>query len=352
MFSLLAVLVLAAGDTTLPRLRALSARADSLLAAADRSAALAHREVEQARRAQLVHTGQLTGIFWSSVPRASAEGIMMRADSTIREFGGIPQEFESHSIVLQMWTTASDSIRGTERASGHSVDLLDWVGRPDTLEASDNAALGIARSYLATLDPIWQRYLSGDYGTVWRRGREAEWVLRALAESQHASGQGCIAGNAAACRRWLGLDAVAQPFRERYTPADIRRIARGNHYRSDSDWQRCDQGDDAACYRFVESNEVIDPIPAGSEMRASLVRALRALHGGPALQAALRDTTGSVGERFARAAGLSEDAFVLEWRAWVLSRGRPERVTAGAGDAGAVLATVAAVLALAMRRGR
>jgi hypothetical protein len=66
---------------------------------------------------------------------------------------------------------------------------------------------------------------------------------------------------------------------------------------------------------------------------------------------ALADTTGSIGERLARASGVGEDSLMLEWRYWVLNRGgRPSDRNLLADGVPAVL--LAALLLAAARRSR
>ena len=54
----------------------------------------------------------------------------------------------------------------------------------------------------------------------------------------------------------------------------------------------------------------------------------------------------------ARAAGVPEDSLISEWRSWVLSRGRSERVSAGVGDFASALIFILLLVAMATRSGR
>jgi hypothetical protein len=91
------------------------------------------------------------------------------------------------------------------------------------------------------------------------------------------------------------------------------------------------------------------PVPAADLGRQSLVRALRALHGRAAVARALADSVGSIGDRLARAAEISEDSLMREWRYWVLTRGGRPRERSFAADAAPVLFAAGLLLFVATR---
>jgi len=231
-----------------------------------------------------------------------------------------------------------------------SSDTLDDTGR--------RFALPIAERYREALDSTWQSWLPSDYGLYWRLDEEGESAIYHLAsEATSATGKECLAGTVRSCRYWLGVDADSVPYDVRYHPDELRSAVsvRWADYLG-PEMNPCRQGDDAACGRLFrgirEGWRPLALIPAPSEARASLIRSVRAIHGADALRRAFADTAGSVGERLARASGMSEDSLTAQWRMWVLSRGRPERVTAGTGEAFSAIAFTAILLGLALRSGR
>ncbi|MFI5279090.1 MAG: hypothetical protein ACHQU1_01235, partial [Gemmatimonadales bacterium] len=64
------------------------------------------------------------------------------------------------------------------------------------------------------------------------------------------------------------------------------------------------------------------------------------------------DSSGGVGERLARAVGIGEDSLVAEWRAWVLARGRPQRLMATLPQSMSVVVAALLLVFLAARSGR
>ena len=344
----------AIGDTALARLRALSARADSLAADVVARQAADHQRVVEQRRPRAISGGHVTAIFWTAVSERDASQVVAKADSIMAAYGVVPADFIARMRPVQMWTTSFDSIAAAAATRGQAAPSFDWLGRGDETDvAAERIANAVGGQYVqAVADSAWRGYLSWQIGMMWRPDIESLWVLNALAGTDLSTGRACLGGDVVGCRRFLGLDDDARPYRDRYSADDIRRRSEGSNFANDPEYRLCLAHDDDACMRFAEAKRSFTVVPAGSELRASLMRALRALHGPAAVQAALRDSSGSLGVRLARASGMDEDAFVREWRTWVLSRGRPQRVTAGAGDLGAAAGSVLLLVLLAMRRGR
>jgi hypothetical protein len=330
--------------------RAKLARADSLYANL-----MAQRAERQAnRRGYLVRSGDLNLIFWEAVPRSLGRQLGAGAGEMLREFGAVPEGFVRRSVVVQVWAVDTAGILAAPALRGSRRVWMEWPQPADTTAVSWRIASRLAAAYRETLDSAWQAWLPQDYGVQWERAREGQAALNALTLPREASGSECLAGKPAECRLWLGVDPDEHPYASRYRPAELRSIVQERSYdeRADADRSSCLNGADDACLRLVERQRWLSPIPAPDPARVSLIRAVHALHGAEALRSALADTAGGIGERLARASGISEDSVVAEWRTWVLSRGRPQRVRAGFGDALPVLALVGLVLFAAARSGR
>jgi hypothetical protein len=336
-----------------PRATELLARADSLTAILDAEAKARRSATAASRAGHIVRAGRLVMVFWESVTPEAAQGIATRIDSAVEAFGGGATEWLDRIVAVQV--NSGDTARLFRvPAFRHRTPIeVDWRNSSDSISGALTMADQIGRSYRASLDPSWREWLPLDFGLVWDRSSSAH-GFGILTNPVWSSGTLCLAGRISECRSWLALDPAARPMATRFRAADLRGfLERTPVMRTfNPDRDRCVQGDDAACVRFFESRPVISPIPAPDPARASLVRALLALHGPAAVTRALGDATGSIGERFARAAGVSEDSLVSEWRSWTLARGRRDTLTATLPQSLLVIFASLLVVFLAARSGR
>jgi len=343
-------------DRSVTELQALTARLDSQLTVI--AAARARRDLASVpqRAALLYESGDVALVLWSAVPAATARRLVTRADSLLRSSGVVPPSFTRSLVFVMNETADSAAVLATPELSGRKpttiyVPTSQGFARPP----DDWWVLGpLFAAYTASLDSAWSNWGQNAWGFVrWPRDRAAEWGGRELTAPGFRAGDECLSGRPSGCRRFLGLDADAHPYAARFSPSEIRALL-ANYYGGYPGIVPCRLGDDAACLNVIERYDFsgTGAIPAGGDTRAGLLAAVAAMHGPRAVQSALADRQGSVGDRLARAAGISVDSLVLEWRAWALSGGRPRHVQAGLGDLVPAIAAVALLLFLASRSGR
>jgi len=337
------------------RERALLSRAESLLAWANArdSAVLANNRL--AWRARLAESGGLILVVPSVVSSDHALRALDSARSLLREFGGIPESF-ARSLVIYSFRAldtgavlASPMLRARTRAQ---VSLMQDTRGSWTVNGWDVAA-SVMQAYRASLNDDWRTWLPADFGLGgWERAR-ALWAYRELTISPWSVGARCVAGEPASCRLWLGIDRDSAPYTTRYSVAELRSyLSSGSQEWYTARSERgvaCLQGEDAACVEYAIHVQRPLPVPAADLGRQSLVRALRALHGRAAVARALADSVGSLGDRLARAAEISEDSLVREWRYWVLTRGGRPRERSFAAEAAPVLLAAGLLLFVATR---
>jgi hypothetical protein len=348
-----------------PRERALLSRADSLYRQIEARAEQERRLERERSRAVLVEDSGWAIVVPGQIPAVRALHSLDTTRTILREFGGIPDGFARSLVVVVASATdtgralSAPIVRDRTRVRLSGIQYSGSPGRDPILNLPPSVLAGaFERAFKESRDGDWRDWLPWDFGfRPWTRA--AAWgAFQSLTTSPWIAGGGCLAGDPAACRRWLGVDRDSAPFRARYDAAELRAdvIRRALPVgRVSPDGAACLAGKGEACYAFAasmaEGRRVFSPIPADETGRRSLLRAVRALHGPPSLQRALADTAGSVGERLARAAGISVDSLMLEWRYWVLTRGgRPQDRNLVADAAPAVL--LAGLLLAAARRSR
>lgn len=338
------------------RERVLLARAESLLdwAVKQDSEALNRRRADW--RARLSESGGLVIVLPKVVRVDDTRLALDSARSLLREFGGIPEAFLGSLVIFsdQALDTgvvlAAPGLRARLRVQ---VSLMvketadNWTIQPWQVASS------VMQAYRLSLDKEWRTWLPADYGLgAWERA-QALWAYGELTRSPWSVGTRCVAGEPASCRRWLGLDRDSSPYTTRYAVAELRSyFSSGSQewYTARSDQGvACLQGEDAACVDYARHAQRPPQIPSADDGRRSMVRALQALHGRAAVARALVDSAGSVGERLARAAGISEDSLVREWRYWVLTRGGRPRERSFAADAAPVFFAAGLLLFVATR---
>jgi hypothetical protein len=335
--------------------RALLARAESLEADLGRRDSLARQEHHRQRLATRFDAGAVTVILPASMGDATGRRFASGAHHLLDSSGVIPQRFLASRIVVAYAAVGVDSVVRAERLDRRVRVMADISAAPDTLADGLLAADVLGQSYLGTLDPEWRKWLPTDLAMGWTMRIEGVEAVRDLMAGETRTGALCLAGEEPQCRLWLGLDRERDAHAERYQPAEVRRALLGRYW-----WRgmggglagQCADGSDEACERLARLGDWIPAVPAGFASRGSLVRAVRTLHGEEALRQALADTAGSLGERLARAAHLSEDSLVGEWRSWLLTGGGQPRVTARVREAVPALVVVSLLLLAAAGSGR
>ena len=319
------------------------------------------RQQEEARapkRLGRIQTeGNITVLVRESVPRDTIVRLATAADSILADFGGIPDTFTRTMIQVMPFVSDTATLLAAPGVKERRRLDLDWSGDLSGSNLGDGwmLAFPVTRAFRETLDSTWQNWLGYHFGVYWKRADDGEGAINELASPDFATGTECLAGRLRSCRLWLGVDNDVQPYRVRYKADELVRATRERHF-GGPDGAACRNGEGDACARIIENGQtygvILSPVPAPEHIRASLVRGVRELHGAGAVRQALADQNGSVGERLARAAGVSEDSLMAEWRRWVLSRGRTERVSAGVGDVLTALLFTALLVGLATRSGR
>jgi len=338
-----------------PHARALLARAESLETQLARRDTLNRRASERQRVARRFGAGDVVVLLGGVADEAVGAKVAAAGAALLDSLGILPVGFVRSRVVVAYDAAGVDSVARAEGLVGRARVLADF-GRPvDTLAGGFVLASALVRAYQEGLDSTWRSWAPGGLSLDWKEGREGEAARLDLLTGNERVGARCLAGEISRCALWLGVDRDAHPFRTRYAPDELRRVvaSSGWTYGANATAARdCVQGSDDACVRFAESDRVIDATPAGGSARGSLLREIWAVHGRAALGRALADTSGSVAERLARAAGLSEDALLVEWRAWLLTGGGGKRVTAEVADALPVVVFGALLLFAAARSGR
>jgi hypothetical protein len=334
--------------------RALLARADSLLALLAARDSLARQAQYTQRLARRFESGHVVVLLASSAGDATGRRVASGAAAYLDSSGAIPDRFAGSRVVVASGATGVDSVIRAEGIGTRARLVADLTAAPDTLANGWRVAVALSRAYVATLDSAWRAWLPLELGLGWTMPRDGEAARRELLTVGVRVGERCLEGEVAGCRLWLGLDADPRPYRDRYRPAELRRILeRRQAYRTPgSAVHQCLEGLDGACVQAAEQGGILPSVPAGFAARVSLIHAVGVLYGTEALRAALADSSGAIGERLARAARVGEDSLVGGWRTWLLTGGGHPRVTADVADGAPVLVFSALLLLAAARSGR
>ncbi len=313
----------------------LLARAESLRAVLARQDSATQASAGVPRRAMRFDSGPLTVLLPGTAGDATGRRIAARAVALLDDMGAVPAAFVSSRVVVSSYATSADAVLRAAGLAGRIRLRTDAGQRPDTLTDDWQIATSIGAAYRATLDDEWTAWLPWNLGIGWKTGREDVAAVRELMAGQTRAGARCLAGEAAGCRLWLGLDRDANPYATRFTPPELRALMAVRYYYGGAAGlvRNCLSGSDEACVRAASRGDLLPPIPAGYSARASLLRAVRERHGAAALQRALADTAGSLGDRLARATGVGLDSLVSAWRTWVLTEGGRARVRADVREA-------------------
>jgi len=334
------------------RARALLARAESLQAGIARQDSAERRRRYDELRAERFDAGDVTVLLPRMAGEVAGQRIAGGAAQYLDSAGAVPASFVASQVAIAYEAVAVDSVLRTEKLTGRTRIWVDIPAQPDSSDRGWIVAARITRGYVESLDPEWRSWAPQDLGLGFMHGRDDVAAMRELTAGDTRTSIECLGSSPAGCRLWLGLDRTADPYGARYTPAEIRvLVSRRMVEYLPGDARQCVNGSDEACMRFARSGGV-PPVPAGAASTRSVLRAVRVLHGAPALRRALADTSGSIGQRLARASGISEDSLVTEWRAWLLTGGSQRHVAAGVLDALPVIVFGGLLLLAAAGTGR
>jgi hypothetical protein len=243
---------------------------------------------------------------------------------------GLVRELRRRTTVRFEWPTAGPPSEDS---------LLAWAAIAGAQALLD---------HLIRYDEPLQRWLEWRYELHWSARESNRSVVAELLYGPWTRGRECLAGDGLACARWLGLNEGASAVRERYTPAEARRLARPAEWaRASSHQEACGQGDVEACYRQLVGVEV----PASLGARRSFLAFVRARYGREAMAAVLADRS-AIGARVTAATGAGLEELGREWREWLLRETRWQPVRAGMRELLPTLLLVGVLVTMAGRSGR
>jgi len=304
--------------------RRLLLRADSLLVW-HRSRRLAAGEAQRlAMRARPESVERLDALVPGAARHDSVHAGLDSAWALLVELGAVPDAFLGSLVLVARDAEDTAAALAGARYAGRGRVVFGPVAHSGPVAIGSAAALAVLRAYRQTLDAEWRAWLPADYGL--RRSEPLSDGLswRDFSPAWSVAGAGCLAGSASACRHWLGLDREPDPYAARFLPAELRGYYERDWWsRGQSRSRACLAGSDVACVAFARESGRPPVVAAGNAARRSVLRAVREIHGPQAIARALADTSGSLGERLARASGVPEDSVVMQWRRWSLGQGRP-----------------------------
>ncbi len=340
------------GSGGLAQARDRLARADSLWTQLARRDSLERQRSYGARLARRVQAGPLAVLLPSSVGTATEQRVAAGARAFID--GAIPAAFAGAHVVVARAAAGADSVLRTEGLASRAVIVVDVAARPDTFANGWTVAGALASAYRESLDTTWRAWLPLVLPLGWTMARDGPGAVRELMGAGTRTGADCLGGSVRGCRLWLGLDADTNPYRSRYTPAELRREIGARWF----GWgdalalaRQCNEGSDEACVRAA-ARGLLAAVPAGPSSIGSLLAFVRAKGPPGALPRAFADSAGSVGDRLARAAGVPEDSLLGAWRIWLMTGGGLPPVTATLRDTLPVVVFAGLLLLAAARSGR
>lgn len=319
--------------------------------------------LEQAR--QRMSTGR-SGAVLVALPEELADRnvgqIARGVDSVLRALAPIPESAVASIALVAVFGDLRIISPGIEGRREVEVGVPGGGSWPSSALVA-NAADAAIRSLLLR-DDAWSAWTQRSLEYQWTH-RNSRIALNDLLVSPTAAGRQCVAGEAAGCATWLGIDRVDDPV-NRFTGGDVRRLLGvGGYVRTTG--QRdprddCVSGDDGACLDWQRSQSPrtgeptpvwdarIHPGTAGGAR--SLLHFVRVRDDPTALVSLLADTTGTVGERLERATGVSAVVLAAEWRAWLFASADRAPVHAGLSEALSAVLGIGLMLVVATRGGR
>ena len=338
------------------RERLLLARAESLLVQVEAQWAAKEGAFWSRFRPRIIQSRSATLVVGEAVPAASAQRALDSGLTLLRTSGAVPEQFAGRLVLYGLVDPRGDTLsRMGFRGKRQLQVQVDRTGPDSAATWSISAgavAQALAEAYRDSLDFDWRHWLPYGYAVPqWTRANAWE-AFQELTRSPLSVSGRCVAGETAGCRLWLAIDRDAEPFADRFTGADLRNrqgeFSFGSAGGLSEVGHACLEGVDAACVAFFQAQHFSD-IPAPEATRRGLLRLFRALYGADAIERAVADTAGSIAQRLARAAGVSEDSLVMRWRYWTLTRGGQRRDRSTAADAAPGLVLAVALLALVAR---
>jgi hypothetical protein len=338
------------------RERRLLARAESLQAQ-ENAQAVSRAEAFWSRlRPRVFRSGVAMLVVGEAIPATEAQRALDSGLTLLRAFGAVPAQFARELVLFGMVDNRGDTLSRLGSGTRRRQHVAVYEHGPNSARSwsisADAVARALADAYRDSLDFDWRHWLPfGYHEPRWMRS-QAWGVFQELTRSPLSTPGRCAAGEVEGCRLWLGIDRDTQPFAERFTAADLRNRLREGSLSDASGTSEtghaCLEGVDAACVAYFQSHRISD-IPAPEASRRGFLRMYRSAFGANAIERAVADSTGSIAERLARAAGVREDSLVMRWRYWALTRGGQPRDRSTAADAVPGLALAAVLLALVVR---
>jgi hypothetical protein len=332
--------------------RRLLARADSLEAQLAWRDSVARQQTYAVRLARPFEAGPLVTLLPAAVGEETGQRIATGARDALD--GAVPDAFVRTHVVVAAAAAGVDSVLRASGLASRATVTAVVPPRPDSFADGTPVAGALAAAYRETLDTTWRAWLPFVLPVRWTMLRDGRGAVRELMGSDTRTGAECLGGSVVGCRLWLGLDADTNPYRSRYRPDELRRMIASRSFvwsYSTGLVGACTAGSDEACVDAA-ARGLLSAVPAGLESRGSLLTFVRNRRPRGALVEAFADSTGAVGERLARAAGMPEDSLVRAWRIWLLTGGGLPRVTADVRDALPVVLFTGLLLLAAARSGR
>lgn len=331
----------------------LLARAESLSAVwgARTKAAKAHERA--VRRARTVEVQGVAFVVPGTVADSQVGAVADTALGLLHELGAVPRPFLEGSAIVWPGAEGVAEALGGDRYAARRRIVIGGPVIAGVAGSSWSVAIAVLRAYAETLDVEWRAWLPPDYGLQRTAVAGEARAWQTFAPGASAVGGACLSGRAVECRRWLGLDREVDPYAARYRPSELRAIYQ--HFwlaQGDVRGRACVAGSDTACVALAREIGQPPAVPADGGARRSLLRAVHDRYGARALAVALADTAGSLGARLARAAGVNEDALVLEWRRRALDHSGALQSRAGGKEAAPALLLAGVLLLAAAGSGR
>jgi len=287
-----------------------------------------------------------------------ATAIATAVSRAVTEFGGFDSARVRNIALLDRWAlvyyTSLDTADQRLLAGREIVPLPEpsRSGDEHKGDASWRKAAIVSGIHAIgeVLTPRTVRTWAGALYVVWDPAVENAGVIRGMIGDPSVPASGCVAGVAASCAAFLGIDDGPDVLRRRFPSADARRLGVLVGRRDAARARQCGSGDERACYELLARYG--PPSPSSEYQRQSMLFFVRDRFGAAALRGLLADTSTRMEVRLRRATGLAPAALAEAWRSWVFRTAHWEPVRAGVREAVPVVLLVGLLLTLAARSGR